>query len=381
MKRPPIRLLDLSGSPVEIGRAHGEAFADEIRHYADDRIGLVASGLWSGGPLSRQQVLEIADSMLDAHKAFDTDLFAELTAMADAAGLTPAEAVVAGGFTDFVDTVRAVVGGDPPLEVIEDDCTAVIVPDHRADGAGFFAQTWDMHDTATDHIVLLRIQPDHAPNAIVFTTTGCLGQLGMNDEGVCVGINNLTSIDGARGVTWPTVVRAMLRSSTADEALSILLGANLAGAHNYLIFDRHGNGFNIEAMPTARPVTRLGSTPLVHTNHAIDDEAYAVQADKDLGLLDSSTRRLARAAALLADGPVDADRLIALTREPSAICQLASAPYHIESSGAAVMRPATGEFWACWGPPIENDFQAFTLQPLHSQPYTVRKPHHEYSAF
>ncbi len=376
MKRPPIRLLDLSGSPAAVGRAHGGAFADEIRHYADDRIGLVMSGLWSGGRLSRQQVLEIADSMLDAHRAFDPDLYTELTSMADAAGLTPGEAVVAGGFTDFVDTVRAVVGGDTPLEVIEDDCTAVIVPDHRADGAGYFAQTWDMHDTATDHVVLLRIEPDNAPDAIVFTTTGCLGQLGMNDEGVCVGINNLTSIDGARGVTWPTVVRAMLRSSTAGEALSILLEANLAGAHNYLIFDRHGDGYNVEAMPTARPVTRLGSTPLVHTNHAIEAEACAVQADKDLGLLDSSTRRLAQAAALLAEGAVDTDRLIALTREPSAICQLASAPYHIESSGAAVMRPATGEFWACWGPPIQNEFQAFTLQP---QP--VRKPHHEHSAF
>ncbi len=377
MKRPPIRLLDLSGSPAAVGRAHGGAFAQEIRQYADDRIGLVTSGLWSGGQLSRKQVLDIAESMLDAHETFDAHLFTELTSMAAAAGLTPAEAVVAGGFTDFVDTVRAVVGGQAPLSVIEDDCTAVIVPDHRADGAGFFAQTWDMHDSATDHVVLLRISPDDGPNALVFTTTGCLGQLGMNDEGVCVGINNLTSVDGVRGVTWPTVVRAMLRSSTASEALSILLEADLAGAHNYLIFDRHGAGFNVEAMPSARPVTPLGSTPLVHTNHAVEAEAMAVQADKDLGLLDSSTRRLAQAASLLAEGLVDADRLIELTREPSAICQLAAAPYHIESSGAAVMRPATGDFWACWGPPSENDFEAFNLH--HSE--HVRKPHHEHSEF
>ena len=34
-----------------------------------------------------------------------------MMAMASAAGITPAEAVVVGGFTDFVDTVRAATGG------------------------------------------------------------------------------------------------------------------------------------------------------------------------------------------------------------------------------------------------------------------------------
>lgn len=362
MKRPPIRVLDLAGSPVEVGRAHGGAYAAEIRHYAADRIDLVTSGLWSGGPPSRTEVLDIAESMLDAHRFFDGPLYTELLSMAQAAGLTPAEAVIAGGFTDFVDTVRAVVGGDTPVEVIEDDCTAVIVPDHRADGAGFLAQTWDMHDSATDHVLLLRLAPDDAPNAMVFTTTGCLGQLGMNAEGVCVGINNLTSIDGTLGVTWPTVVRAMLRSSTAEEALAILLGVNLAGAHNYLIFDRHGSGYNIEAMPSARPVVALDAIPVVHTNHAIHPAAFAVQADKDSGLLDSSTRRLDRATELLSEGLIDPDRLMALTRDPTAICQLATPPYHIESSGGAIMRPSTGDFWACWGPPIDNDYQAFRLR-------------------
>ena len=142
-------------------------------------------------------------------------------------------------------------------------------------------QTWDMHDSATEHVLLLRLAPDDAPNAMVFTTTGCLGQLGMNAEGVCVGINNLTSVDGTLGVTWPTVVRAMLRSSTAEEALAILLGVNLAGAQ---------------------------------------------------------------------------------TRDPTAICQLATPPYHVESSGGVIMRPSTGDFWACWGPPIDNDYQAFRMR-------------------
>lgn len=360
-RRPPIRVLDVAGSPEAIGHAHGSAFADEIRVYTDDRVALVASGLWSGGPIDRADVLDIASSMLPAHEAFDVDLYAEMVSMAAAAGITPAEAIVVGGFTDFVDTVRAVVGGEAPASVVEDDCTATIVPDGRANGAGFLAQTWDMHDTATDHVLLLRLQPDDAPHAVVFTTTGCLGQIGMNSAGVAVGINNLTGLDGTRGVAWTSVVRGMLKTTTADEALQVLLDADLAGAHNFLIFDEHGVGYNVEAMPSARPVEKLVDHPIVHTNHAVDPLALAVHAEKHPIQQDSSTRRLERGRELLADGVVDVDRLMAMTRDEEAICQVSIEPFHVESSGAAIMRPRGREFWACWGRPAENEYERIAL--------------------
>ncbi len=355
--RPPIRILDAAGSPGDIGSKHGTDYADEIKHYAADRVALVASGLWSGGPLDESDVLSIASSMLPAHAQFDAELHEEMLAMASAAGISAEQAVIVGGFTDFVDTVRAQVGGIAPLSVTEDDCTAVIVPDSRAHKAGIFAQTWDMHDTATDHVLLLRIRPHHQPASLVFTTTGCLGQIGMNSEGVCVGINNLTCLDGQLGVTWPTVVRSMLKASTAQEALDTLKRAELAGAHNFLIFDRHGTGFNVEAMPSVMAVECLADEPLVHTNHTIAATTSAVQAPKDSGLLASSDARLETAAELLRDGSIDVERVMELTRDPGAICQRAVEPYHIESSGAAVMRPSTGDFWACWGRPEDNEYE------------------------
>ncbi len=361
LKRPPIRILDLAGSPEQIGAAHGAAHAEEIRFYMNARVDLVASGAWSGGALSRSELLEIAESMLPAHEAFDADLYIELCAMAEAAGVSPAEAVIVGGFTDFVDTVRAVVGGPTPATLIEDDCTAAIIPDHRASGTGYFGQTWDMHDAATAHVVLARIQPDDAPEALVFTTTGCLGQIGMNSEGVCVGINNLTAVDGTRGVAWTSVVRGMLKTSSADEALQVVMDADLAGAHNFLIFDADGVGHNVEAMPSVRTTTTLEAEPLVHTNHTIHPETTAVQADRDPALTENSETRLETARAFLAEGEVDEGRLFELTREPTSICQIATEPFHIESSGGAIMRPATGDFWACWGPPSVNEYSHITF--------------------
>ena len=337
-----------------MGYVHGATYAAEIRAYTKERVELVMSGLWTGGPLARGAVLDLAESCLGAHERQSASLYEEMAAMADGAGITLAEAVVVGGFTDFVDTVRAELGGDHPHRVVEDNCTAFIVPDHRATGAGLFGQTWDMHESATDHVILLRTGPDDGPRALVFTTTGCLGQIGMNELGVCVGINNLTAVDGGAGVTWPTVVRQALLSESAEAARDVILSAELAGGHNYMVFDAEGNGFNIEAMPTVRPVTPLRSEALVHTNHTTTDATDAVQGERPTEHQENSHRRLVTAMDHLDRHDLTVEDLMGLTQRQ--VCQVAEPPYHVETSGATVMRPKAREFWAIWGLPSMNDY-------------------------
>ena len=337
-----------------MGHVHGRTHAAEIQAYAKERIELVMSGLWSGVDLSRGEVLEVAEACLEAHERQSASLYEEMAAMADGAGITLAEAVVVGGFTDFVDTVRAEMGAGHPARLLEDTCTAFIVPDHRADGAGLLGQTWDMHASATDHVILLRSSPDDGPGALVFTTTGCLGQIGMNELGLCVGINNLSAADGRTGVMWPTVVRQALLCENAEEARDVILSADLAGGHNYLVFDRAGNGYNIEAMPTVRPVTRLRSHALVHTNHTTVAATDAVQGPRPPDLHENSHRRMITATGYLDRHGIAPDDLMDLTRR--GVCQVAEPPYHVETSGATVMRPKTAEFWAVWGLPSMNDY-------------------------
>ena len=86
------------------------------------------------------------------------------------------------------------------------------------------------------------------------------------------------------------------------------------------------------------------------------EEALARQAPKQEGLMASSSRRLERAHELLDCDGVTVDDLMALTRDDEAICQVSTAPAHIESSGAAIMRPGTLDFWAVWGVPSHNDY-------------------------
>ena len=91
----------------------------------------------------------------------------------------------------------------------------------------------------------------------------------MNEAGIGIGINNLTSI-GKPGVTWPFVVRKVLEQTDLDAAIDAVATADLAGGHNYLVIGPDGSGANIEAMPGTIEVTRVTETPFVHTNHCLD---------------------------------------------------------------------------------------------------------------
>lgn len=238
-----------------------------------------------------------------------------------------------------------------------DDCTACLVPGAATDdGRPLYAQTWDMHATAAEHVVLLSIAPDDGPRAIVFTSAGCLGMIGLNEHGVVVGINNLAGADGRIGVTWPFVVRKALQATSAAEALRRIVEAPLAGAHNYLVLDAGGAGYDVEAFPTACHVTALAGTPLVHTNHCLAAATEAVAQPRPADSQAASEARLARADDLLGRRPITVDALIALTRDPEAICVRPKPPKDVATCGAVVARPGTRELWAVRGLPSEGAF-------------------------
>jgi isopenicillin-N N-acyltransferase-like protein len=361
-----IRVLKASGTPYEVGFEHGRSYRHDIRRYSEERVQLVCDGLWSGGPISRAEVLAIAEACLPDHEAYAPALFQELQGIAAATNLSLAELIIVGGFTDFVDSVFALTK-QKSARLPVDDCTAFIVPDDAAEGAGFFGQTWDMHDTATEFVILLDVQPTGAPHSLVFTTTGCLGQIGMNDHGICVGINNLMGADGQIGVTWPFVVRKVLQQDNIADALACITEARLAGAHNYLLFDKTGHGYNIEAMSSHNIVSPLTDEPLIHTNHCLLPDTNQFAQTRPPEAQASSEARLSRAEEILRERPLTIHHLIDLTRDPEAICVRAKPPMHVESCGAAIMQPKTGTFWAVWGLPSENEYEQFEIATENTQ--------------
>lgn len=365
---PQLRVLELAGTPAQMGAQHGQAYPELIRKFAQDRLELAMENAWTGRKMSEQEVLSLAEACLDAHHAYSPELTEELTEMAKAANVRPAEALITSGFTDFIDLVynidllynAATEPAQPTLAV--DDCTAFLVPQtHTKDGSAMFGQTWDMHETAEEHVVLMRGTPAGAPAFLAFTTVGCLGMIGMNSAGITVGINNLMASDGQVGVSWTHVVRKVLMQDNLADALACITETNLMGAHNYMVMDKHGAGYNVEAMSSAQQVTVLEHTPLVHTNHCLVANTISHQRTRPQASQRSSQNRLATAMDLLASDQLTPEDLMAVTANKEAICVSSSPPLHIATCGAAIMRPATGDFWAVWGKPSENRYQHFLL--------------------
>ena len=85
-------------------------------------------------------------------------------------------------------------------------------------------------------------------------------------------------------------------------------------------------------------------------------EALDREAPKHEGLMVNSTRRRERALKMLDRDGIGVDDLMAVPRADQAVCRVSTEPFHVESSGAAIMRPRTRDFWAVWGLPSHNDY-------------------------
>ena len=358
----PIRVIKLSGKPYDMGYAHGQRFHDEIHMFTEERLRLCMDAKWTGRRLSRESVIALADACVDEHIAYAPELMDELQGMADATGLSLAELVISNGFTDFIDVVYNCGAGAKATSRVADNCTAFLLPNCRsAGGQGYLGQTWDMHASATPYVILLHGEPDDAPAFLAFTITGCVGMIGMNSAGICVGINNLMASDGQIGVTWVFVVRKILQQRTLEAALDCLVGAKLAGAHNYLLMDKHGCGYEVEAMSTRQHIRPLRDETIIHTNHCLIQQNLDVERERPPESQSSSRKRLRRAQELLVNDAATLDDLMALTRDEEAICARPAPPMHVESCGAAIMRPGSGEFWSVWGPPADGDYERFVI--------------------
>lgn len=337
-----LRTLVVEGDAEARGHSHGATYRDLIRAYLDDRIGLAAEERWSGGFAGRDLILEAAEETLSHHQRYSEDLHTEMVALAGAAGITPAEAVVVGGFTDLVDVVRSRVGHAPA----EDNCTSVLNP-----ALGIHAQTWDMHASAGEYVVLLDVRPATGPRALVQTTAGCLGQMGMNEAGISVGINNLTSM-GRPGVTWPTVVRGALAQTEFERAVEAVTRADMAGGHNFMVMGPDGRAANIEAMPLNKRVTTVEGS-YVHTNHCVDPITAGEEGERLPEHVENSNIRLEVGEKLAHD-------IEAFFEEPL-ISRRVAGVHDVGTCGAVIMEPGSGVMRAVWGVPGDHEWETFQL--------------------
>ncbi len=271
-------------SALERGRVHGETFRPDIQALAEIRTNLIAEAWLLHGP---EKVRSRAETHLPILAEYDADLWEEFQGIAQGADVSETDLLILNHYTDLRDLGLA-------KEALEEGCTILHA---RYDDEVLVGQTWDMHATAGPYVMMMYL-PDEG--VWTQTVTGCLGLCGLNRHGLTVAINNLVMGDAKVGVSWPTLVRKMLRAKSVNEAEKVLVNTTVGSGHHYLLVDRERSvAWEISGSQSAVVYEGTPDT-YVHANHCLDAE---LALSSQIAETSTTHDRQCQAEGLLAKNP------------------------------------------------------------------------------
>ncbi|MEW6355253.1 MAG: C45 family peptidase [Planctomycetota bacterium] len=345
----PIDLIEIKGAPREMGRQHGEMFRSQIREFVDIRLSRLLKAMREGHiAADRDAVLRLAAEHLPFHERYSRPVVEEFMGIAEASGVPSEELMIGNGLTDLKDVALQNMG--------KGGCTAFIANRNGTkDRQVWFGQNWDMHADAEPYVVAFLRRPDDAPMTLTVTTTGCLSLVGINEEGIGVGNNNLVPRDARPGVMYLAMLHHALAQRTFNDAVGAITTAHRASGHNYFVVSAEGRICFIETTATDYEIIDQDKPVAVHANH------YRAPRLVDKGVSQerpgaSSLNREKRLAEILGE-KINMDLVIAglSDREPNlqtCICRMGG---DATTCAAIVCKPATGEVWATRGNLRENE--------------------------
>jgi isopenicillin-N N-acyltransferase-like protein len=378
-----VRILELpeGATPREWGRIHGETFRGEVRALCAIRTWLCSAAGGKGGFADRAAVLAAAEAHLPILARYDQALHDEVLGIAEGAGVTAAEIVVANHYTDLRDL-------DPDPSKWQDAPGLAELPSFPdADGGcsvvwsesrtgRLLAQTWDMHATAIPYVMALYVPESEAgPEAWLLTVTGCLGMAGLNGARTAIAINNLNSRDATVGVVWPAMVRKALKQTSAAAARDVIMGSPVGSGHHYFVADRR-EAFGVETSGRLRKVifgtggdSAEAATSYWHTNHCLDPDVAACSTVPPTSTTHDRYAWLQKSlsASEIRDLPDVWERLGSQEGWPRSVCTnmaTPESPHGSATCGAIAMNLDTGEVWMQGGFTTHVRAERFRMMPL-----------------
>ena len=357
----PLRTIEARGGPRERGLTIGRPLGGEIAaHLAALKDSLPA---WVGAPDDYLARLLAETDYKTAIRRHTPDLLAELEATAEAAGAA-ADDVYALQLLDeeWAYRVRRAAARSP------EKCSSLAIVDPA--GPTWIAQNMDLGDYTDGFQTLLDIDDGAAPAALVFSTAGMLGLMGVNAAGVGVCVNSLPQLPSApEGLPVAFVLRRLLQARSADEACDLVRTLPHATNQHYAIAGP-GQARSFEA--SAAGVTEYrapDAARVLHTNHPLTD---APATPEPPAKRENSVARLDALQARLGDGAVGLETIQA------ALSSCDDERHPIRRTGGAVgftcgsmisaLAPDRVETWVSAGPPHPGGYHCRVLSPPRRQP-------------
>jgi isopenicillin-N N-acyltransferase like protein len=345
----PLPTVEARGGPRERGLTIGRALAEPIAGHVAALKGALPAWVQPADVYLADLLAET--DFKRAIREHTPDLMAELEATAEGADVA-ADDLFALQLLDeeWAYRVRRSAARSPQK------CSSLAIVD--ASGPTWIAQNMDLGGYTDGFQALLEIDDGEHPAALVFTTAGMLGLLGVNAAGVGVCVNSLPQLPSApQGLPVAFVIRRLLQARTAEEAWRLVQTLPHATNQHYAIA---GPGAVRSFEAGAEGVTEYhppDPARVLHTNHPLSD---APATPEPPAARENSVARLASLQARLGAGqPGLAEIRAALSacddaRHP--VCRTGGTVGFTTGSMISALTPDGVEVWVSNGPPAASGY-------------------------
>lgn len=275
---PGFRLLEVSGTPRERGRQHGEALRTLVREACEGWKEALSRP--EGTSPDAYVACFLKDTTFrEAMALWTPDLLEEIEGIAEGSGL-PADTVFAMQLVDEEWCYASRRNFEAPREKEKekgDKCSVVAVARSES-GPTLVAQNIDTPGWLLPRMVLMRAKPEgDAPEALVVTVAGMIALNGMNRRGVAVAVNALLQCANAdTGLPVAAVIRGALARNDLASAARFVESVKHASGQCYTLGDPAGIAC-LEASAGKVVRWRPDATRLAHTNHPfVNDDLSAL---------------------------------------------------------------------------------------------------------
>jgi len=285
---PGLRIVEVSGSPRELGRAHGEEMRSTIAEGLQRWLGVIAGETGRSGEDYVASFLGSTE-FLPAITTHTPDSLEEVRGIAEGARQS-FDVMLAYQLMDeewwyrdsLVRSRRASVHA----------CSAVGI--RRVRGPSVVAQNMDLPSHYDGTQVLLRLRPTGGAETMVFTPSGILGTTGLNQDGVAVCCNALPHLrHRTSGLPVGFVIRGLLAERTLADAVAVLQAVPHATGQNYLVGEP-GAMRDFECSPGQVTEVKPSGSLIKHTNHPLANEDIDPEEAVDAEFRSTTRSRLAK---------------------------------------------------------------------------------------
>ncbi len=291
-------LIEISGSPTERGRHHGEAARDRIAagvgHYGEQ---LGKTGL------SRTELDDVIASFLPRIDAFDETYVPEMRGIAEGARRPLSDIVLLNARTEILKLApKAARAKGREVADDPDGCTGVVaMPGVTAEGKLIHAQNWDWKVECAETAVVLRIRRQDGPDILTFSEAGQLARSGMNSAGIALTANYLEcERDYAQlGVPLALIRRKILQEPTLALAMRAAYCTPKSASNNIIVSHSGGIAIDFECAPDETFQVLPADGLIVHANHWISPVALGKLKDTGIATTPDSLYRDIRVRGLL----------------------------------------------------------------------------------